>query len=117
MGRPSKRVSRNRKPTTLRNVSPFSKSSSVPGGTSGATIFGSTTKLSMARYRQLAVRKGLTQTRYATVIDRRYKISAATFRERRQAGRRAKWPWRNDAWPVLSKRSEERRVGKECRCG
>src|SRR5437870_3580559 len=56
MGSPSKRESRKRKPTTLRNVSPFSKSISVPGGTSGATIFGSTTKLSMARYRQLAVR-------------------------------------------------------------
>ena len=33
----------------------------------GATIFGSTTKLSMARYRQLAVRNGLTPTRYPVI--------------------------------------------------
>src|SRR6266850_373687 len=72
MGRPSKRVSRKRKPTTLRNVSPFSKSISVPGGTSGARIFGSTTKLSMARYRQLAVRKGLTQLRTQSGFGNRF---------------------------------------------
>src|SRR5690349_12941315 len=59
MESPRMRVSRHRKPATLRYVWPSSMSKVVPRRTQGSTVDGSTRKLAMAKYRHCAERNGL----------------------------------------------------------